>query len=119
MTPPRLVLLAVSDLFFVARIRTAAAHLGVETEAVEPARLAARCREGAPGLVLVDLHAAGALEGVRAMRLDPALAGVRVVGFYSHVDDATRRAASEAGVDEALPRSAFTVRLAELLEGSA
>ncbi len=117
MTAPRVALLAVSDLFFVARIRTAAAHLGVEAEVTTPDRLAAACGARRPDLAIVDLHAAGALDGIRALRSDPALGGVRVVGFYSHVDDSLRRDALAAGADETLPRSAFTARLAALLEG--
>jgi NADH:ubiquinone oxidoreductase subunit 6 (subunit J) len=40
------------------------------------------------------------------------------VGFYPHVDRALREAALAAGVDQVLPRSAFTVRLAALLAGA-
>jgi hypothetical protein len=39
------------------------------------------------------------------------------VGFYPHVDQETRRAAEAAGVDDVLPRSTFTARLAELIAG--
>lgn len=114
---PRLVRLVVPDLFFVARIQTAAAHLGVEIGMSTPASLADDCREPRPDLVIVDLYAEGVLDAIRALKADAGLAGVRVIGFYSHVDDATRRAALDAGIDEALPRSAFTVKLATLLGG--
>ena len=120
MTPgtPRFVLLLVPDLFFTARIRTAAQHLGVEVAPTEPARLAAECRARRPDLVIVDLHAAGgALDAIRDLKRDPALAAIPVTGFYSHVDAATRDAGLAAGVDVAMPRSAFTVKLAALLAG--
>jgi CheY-like chemotaxis protein len=117
MSAGRRVLLVVPDLFFVARIETAAAHLGVEVGHAEAARLVQACRERRPDLVIVDLHGgAGVLDSVRQIKHDPALANLPVVGFYSHVDDATRRAALEAGVDEAMPRSRFTARLASLLQ---
>jgi hypothetical protein len=41
-----------------------------------------------------------------------------MVGFYSHVDTATRDAALAAGVETVLPRSAFVARLPELLRGA-
>ena len=43
---------------------------------------------------------------------------LRVVGFYSHVDQATREAALASGVDDVLPRSAFTARLPAILAGT-
>ena len=118
MSGTRFILLAVRDLFFAAKIRTAAAHLGLEVGHTTALRLVDDCRRRRPDLVIVDLHAAdGLLDAVRDMKRDAALAAVPVIGFYSHVDDAVRRAALEAGVDEAMPRSAFTLRLAALLEG--
>ncbi len=117
MTTPRFVLILVPDLFFAAKIRTAAKHLGVEVGPTVAARLADDCRRRLPDLVIVDLHApGGVLDAVRAVKRDTALAGVPVIGFYSHVDDAARREALEAGVDAAMPRSTFTLRLAALLE---
>ncbi len=111
----RHVVMVVPDLFFATRIATAAAHLGIELESVAPAGLVETCRTRAPDLVIVDLHGGGdPLGAVLALRASEAR-GVRVVGFHSHVDAAIREAALEAGVDEVLPRSAFTVRLALLL----
>ena len=118
MSAPRVVLMLVPDLFFAAKIRTAATHLAVEVVPTGTARLVADCRALHPARVLVDLHAGGGLlESVRELKADPALAGIPVTGFYSHVDDATRQAALAAGVDQAMPRSAFTVKLADLLAG--
>jgi DNA-binding NarL/FixJ family response regulator len=118
MSASRYVLVAVSDLFFLAKIQTTATHAGVELATTTAARLVDDCRRRRPDRVIVDLHApGGVLDAVRDLRRDTALASIPVLGFYSHVDDATRRAALEAGVDEAMPRSAFTVRLAALLRG--
>jgi len=114
----RFVLLAVPDLFFAAKIQTAAAHLELDLGHTTAARLVDDCRRRRPDLVIVDLHAPdGVLDAVRDLKRDAALGTVPVIGFYSHVDDAVRRAALEAGVDQALPRSAFTLRLASLLQG--
>ncbi|HEV2104983.1 MAG TPA: hypothetical protein VGU27_04575 [Candidatus Eisenbacteria bacterium] len=115
----RRVLAVVPDLFFAARIVATAKAAGVEVELCALAAAAARCAASPPALVLLDLHAPGEPpELVRALKADPRTAGVPVVGFYSHVDDARRVAALAAGADAALPRSAFTARLAGLLSGA-
>ena len=70
-----------------------------------------------PDLFFVARITTTAAHLVRALKAEPDLAAVRVVGFYSHVDAALREAALAAGVDAALPRSAFTTRLPGLLAG--
>ena len=72
-----------------------------------------------PDLAIVDLHTPGNLEAVRELRLDPATHELRVVGFYSHVDQDTRAAAVASGVSDVMPRSAFTAKLAAILSGTA
>jgi DNA-binding NarL/FixJ family response regulator len=111
-------MIVVPDLFFTARILSAASALGVAVDRADSAGLVAACRNRPPELVIVDLHGAGdPLGAIRALRADPATTSMRVVGFHSHVDTALRAAALEAGADEVLARSAFTVRLADLLRG--
>jgi CheY-like chemotaxis protein len=115
---PRRVVAVVPDLFFAARIAETARASGVTLETIDAARALERCREAPPDLVILDLHGAGdPLALARALKADAAARSVRIVGFYSHVDAALRAAALAAGVDEALPRSAFTARLAQLLAG--
>ena len=113
----RRVLVAVPDLFFATRITETARVLGIATEACETLELAERLRVGRPALTIVDLHAPGMLDAVRSARADPACADLRVVGFYSHVDQSLAQAARDSGVTEVLPRSAFTARLATILVG--
>ena len=43
--------------------------------------------------------------------------GVPVLGYYSHVDVATKEAAEAAGVDRAVPRSRMARELPALVEG--
>ncbi len=114
----RRVLALVPDLFFGARIGAAAKALDVEVEEVTAARALEACRANPPDLVIMDLHGAGdPLAAARALKADAATRATPIVGFYSHVDQALRRAALAAGVDHVLPRSAFTARLAALLAG--
>lgn len=115
---PRRVVAVVPDLFFATRISATAEAAGVALEMPAVAAALERIREAPPALVIVDLHAPGdPLALVRALKADPATRRLPVIGFYSHVERALRAAALEAGVDEALPRSAFTVRLAAILGG--
>ncbi|HLL16081.1 MAG TPA: hypothetical protein VK388_13540 [Pyrinomonadaceae bacterium] len=114
------VLVAVDDLFFAAKIRATAGHLGVEV--VFPRSLDAlveAARDDAPPLVIVDLHlqrydpfaVALRLKSVEALRETP------LVGFFSHVQIELQRRAEDAGFDHIMPRSAFTKRLPEILQG--
>ena len=108
----------VPDLFFATRISGTAQQLGVALEM--PALDAAQetIRRAPPDLVILDLHAPGDPLGLaRALRADDATRSIPVIGFYAHVDRALREAALAAGLDQVLPRSAFTVRLAALLKG--
>ena len=112
------VVAVVPDLFFAAKLQATAAATGAELELVAPAQALERCAAANPVRVLLDLHAAGALELARALNADPLTARIPLVGFYSHVETALRAEALAAGVDEALPRSAFVTRLATLLRGA-
>ena len=116
MNPSRVILACVPDLFFASKITTAATHLAVVLHATTPERLVADNNIYRPDLIIIDLHApGGVLDSVRELRRDPAAAAVRIIGFYSHVEAHIRTAALDAGVDEPMPRSAFTVKLANLL----
>jgi CheY-like chemotaxis protein len=108
-----MILALVDDLLFRSKIREVAKQVGADVlfartpaEAVE----AARAR---PALAVVDLH---------ADKLDPlgTLAalqeeGVKSIGFFAHVQTDLARAALEAGATQVMPRSAFALRLPEIL----
>ena len=112
-TPNRVVLAVVPDLFFATKIAATARVAGVALELVPPQRAAERAARPDASLVLLDLHAAGALALLAALKAaDPARP---VVGFHSHVEIALRRDAIAAGADAVLPRSAFVQRLPDLL----
>jgi DNA-binding response OmpR family regulator len=75
-------------------------------------------RAGAPQaeLLVVDLTAEefdGAVL-VESMRMGGELAGVPTLGFYSHVDQETRRRAVDAGFDRVVPRSRMARETAAL-----
>jgi PleD family two-component response regulator len=112
------ILAILDDLMFTSKIKTAATHLGVPIAFARSADAAlAEMRKSVPSLVIFDLNSlrTDPLGTVGAMKSDPALSTIRTLGFASHVQTDVIDAARKAGVDEVLPRSAFTMRLGEIL----
>jgi CheY-like chemotaxis protein len=58
-------------------------------------------------VLIVDLAAStfDGVEVVERLRADDRMEGVRTIGVYSHVDNATRERAVAAGLDLVVPRS--------------
>jgi DNA-binding NarL/FixJ family response regulator len=111
----------VGDLFLRARVEGLARGVG------RPVRFFPRAEDlraaleaaapDAPAAVVLDLGAAEGfryLEG-RATRAAGA-ADPPTLGFYSHVEEETRRRALALGATRVVPRSAFVQRFAALLE---
>lgn len=94
-----------TDLMLASRVEatlTAAGHEVILASSVEDASV------GEAELVVADLDAA-----------DPeALGGLKVpvLGYYSHVDVGTRKAAEAAGIDLVVPRSRMSRELPQLAE---
>jgi CheY-like chemotaxis protein len=116
----RAVVAALDDIFFTAKIRATAEHLGTAirfSRNMEATIEAAR--ETRPALIIVDLHARqfDPFALARALKADASLCDIKLLAFFSHVQTALMQQAKEAGFDYVLPRSAFSNRLAEILEG--
>jgi hypothetical protein len=103
------VLVLVRDLMFSSRISATARAEGTGVRLLrEPAQLA----DASGDLLIVDLNQPGVIEPAAAwLAAGPAR---RVVGFVSHVDADTIKAARAAGL-EVLARSRFVEVLPELL----
>lgn len=115
----RRVIAAVDDIFFAAKIRATAEHVGVEVlfpRGLEA--LSASVRQGAL-VVVVDLHLQreDPFAIARSLKADAELRETPLVAFFSHVQVELGRRAEEAGFERVLPRSAFTRRLPEILQG--
>jgi CheY-like chemotaxis protein len=113
------VLALLDDLLFTSKIRTAANQLGIPIAFARSSHGALDdMRRNRPSLVILDLNnpRVDPLGTVGAMKADPSLAGIPTVGFASHVQTDVIEAARRAGVGEVLARSAFTQKLAEILE---
>ena len=116
-----MVLCAVEDLMFSSKLRSAASAAAVELRfARSPEALLADAREQRPSLIVLDLNAdrLRPLEIAAGLQADPQLAGIRTVGFVSHVEADRIAAARAAGVHDVLARSAFVVQLPTLLAES-
>jgi DNA-binding NarL/FixJ family response regulator len=113
------VLALVPDLLFGSRLQGSLQGAGHELELIgEPARVAGRLKDEPRVTVLIvdltsdDLDGAGL---VRSLSAAGTLAGVRTLGFYSHVDTETRAGAEAAGFDMVVPRSRMAREAADLL----
>jgi len=113
-----MILAVLDDLMFTSKIKTTASQLGVAVRFARSAEAAlTEMRAAPPSLVILDLNNSRSdpLGIVAAMKQDAALASIRTIGYASHVMTDLIEAARRAGVGEVLPRSAFTLRLAEIL----
>ncbi|HEX5702893.1 MAG TPA: hypothetical protein VFX97_06820 [Pyrinomonadaceae bacterium] len=112
------VIAVVDDLFFASKIRGTAGQVGARVQFSRSIPDAvAKARQEAPALIIADLNAGccDVLELARALKSDEALAGVVLLGFFSHIQTELQQAAVAAGYDRVMPRSAFTMKLAAIL----
>ena len=105
------------DLMFGSRVEEALRAAGHEVTRFDGEDMARAAVDVSDALVL-DLTA-DEFDGatlVESMRMGRELEGVPAVGFYPHVDQATRRRAEEAGYDVVVPRSRMAREAAAVLE---
>lgn len=110
------VVVVIDDLFFRAKVAETAKAFGVEVRAVRsPEELDAG---ELPGIVFVDLEAdrLKPIDIIRAVKRDPRLRAVPVIGYYPHARVDLKEAALAAGLDRAMARSEFSRRLPEFFQ---
>ena len=110
------VLALIPDLLFGSRVQGQLVAAGHEVELIGDAAQV-RDRLAGAGVLVVDLTNPD-LDGpelVRELSEAGALQGVTTLGFYSHVDPATRERALVAGFDQVVPRSRMAREGAELV----
>lgn len=114
------VIAVVDDMFFAAKIRAVAEHVGVDVRFVKSAEAALEiARAELPALIIADLHSQKCDPFILAehLKMDEQLRAVPLIGFFSHVQTAFQQRATQAGFDRVMPRSAFTNHLPEILVG--
>ncbi|MGE5848839.1 MAG: response regulator [Candidatus Methylomirabilota bacterium] len=112
------VIAVVDDLFFGAKILETAEQLKVSLRlARSPEELEVQARACCPALLIFDLNAETyqPLQAIRRVKADPELKDTPTLGFFSHVQHDLKAAATEAGCDRIMARSAFTAQLPEIL----
>lgn len=115
------VCVVVDDMFFAARINTAAAAAGRQVERVRSRdQIEQEIMAHPPSLLIVDLNSErlDPLQTIEYFKSQPALSRVPIVGFVSHVQTDLIRRAQAAGCDYVLPRSAFTQLLPDIVSGN-
>jgi hypothetical protein len=116
------VLALVPDLMFGSRVQGALTGAGHAVELIgDPRLLTERLADAAAptaGVLVVDLtdDRLGGSDVVAALKQGGQLAGMRTLGFYSHVDASSREAAERAGFDLVVPRSRMAREGAQLVE---
>lgn len=116
----RHIIAAVSDLFFVSKLRATAEALGVSLQTARHAdALLAAANEQKPDLIVVDLESDkfDPLQLGESVRADLNLKEVPLLGFYSHVRAEFPELARNAGFTQVMPRSAFAAKLPDILNG--
>lgn len=109
-------LLLCDDLIFTSRITGTAAALDLTLRAVKtPVELLRLAEQSTPACVIVDLHTPGLAIDAIARTLFGLTPRPRLIGYGSHVDIATLKAAREAGCDIVWPRSKFVEELSASL----
>ena len=99
-----------ADLLGRGRVEDAARRLGFEVRNVKAERLPQWSEIDPPPVVVIDLDEPLSLDAVESADL----AGLKIVGYYSHVD-ADKAARAEAVGVVTLPRGRFFRQLPELL----
>ncbi|HKZ77608.1 MAG TPA: hypothetical protein VJ124_04735 [Pyrinomonadaceae bacterium] len=116
----RIIVAAVDDLFFAAKIRAAAEPASLEVYFPRNAEsVISTARSKKADLIIADLQSErlDALALAKEVRSNDELSDVPLVGFYSHVFTELEPQARAAGYTQVLPRSAFSRRLADILKG--
>ncbi len=114
------VLAVVSDLFFSAKINEAAKRAGVTLEYVTAEKDVLEKARSNPALIILDLN----FDAVRPVELIGKLKGnadlkhISLIGYLSHVQTELKMKAQEAGCDQVMPRSAFSMNLPEILSST-
>jgi hypothetical protein len=97
-------------MFFKAKIRAVAEAVGAQLSFPRTKEaLLEKARQA--DLVIVDLQH----QTIDPLTLPSELSGVRLLGFFSHVEVELQRGAVAAGYQQVMPRSVFTRDLADIL----
>lgn len=112
------VIAVVDDLFFASKIRGTGEQAGVKVTFARSADgLLEIARRDPIGVIIVDLHTQkiDPIALAATLKGDEQLRSIPLIGFFSHVQVELQRAATAAGYDRVMPRSAFVNNLNTIL----
>ena len=109
----------VDDMFFAAKIRAAAGAVAREVESVKSLEQLGQSLANSPSLVIVDLNSErlNPIEALETLKSTASMDKIPIVGFLSHVQVDLKQAAERTGCDYVVPRSLFSMKLAEIVSG--
>ena len=110
------ILAVVSDLMFTVKIQDAAKRAGAQATFVASHGRALEKLKDKPALVILDLNFD--LADPISLIAPNKAAGVRTLGYLSHVQTELKRKADDAGCDSVVARSTFSQKLPELIAKS-
>lgn len=115
--PVKRILVAVDDMFFLAKIQETARQLKVTIDLAKTDRELLAKVEDPPSLIILDLNsnALKPIPTIGKIRHNPQLKKTALIGFLSHLQADLKQKAQEAGCDMVMPRSAFSINLPALL----
>jgi CheY-like chemotaxis protein len=112
------VIAVVDDLFFASKIRGTGEQAGVKVTFARSADgLLEIARRDPIAVIIVDLHTQkiDPIGLAASLKADEHLRSIPLIGFFSHVQVELQQAATSAGYDKVLPRSAFVNNLTKIL----
>ena len=115
------VLAVLDDLFFTVKINEAAKHANLPIKFVKTHETALAQAQEQPSLIVIDLNCK-AIDGVqliRDLKASEETKTIPLLGFLSHVQADLIKAARDAGCDTVMPRSAFSLKIQEILQAAA
>ena len=114
----RKVLAVLDDLFFRVKIEAAAKQEGLAVDFVQSEKdvFAKACQD--PLLIIFDLNCLTVqpLTLIAALKAGEGTAGIRLLGYVSHVQEDLKRKALDTGCDVVMARSAFSQNLPRILK---
>ena len=106
----------VDDLMFTVKINEAAKKAGLPIKFVKAHDVAIANAKEQPSLIVTDLNCQ-TLDGVqlvRDLKAADETKAIPLIGFLSHVQADLIKSAREAGCDQVMPRSAFSMKVQEI-----
>ncbi|MBZ5552932.1 MAG: hypothetical protein LAO21_09450 [Acidobacteriia bacterium] len=115
------ILTLIPDMFFAAKVEETAKHLGISlVKLLSEESLITEARREGPSIIIIDLNfdAARSPEVIKTVKEACSPNPVRVLAFYSHIQEDLAESARRAGAFAVVPRSYFSKHLPEILQGN-